>query len=44
MVCRMGGIPTVGDRLTVIDCRFTICEVFGSQIIKVGFEKLENNI
>ena len=40
----LGGIPTVGDRLTVIDCRFTICEVFGSQIIKVGFEKLENNI
>ena len=40
----LGGIPTVGERLTVIDCRFTICEVFGSQIIKVGFEKLENNI
>ncbi len=40
----LGGIPAPGDRLTVIDCRFTVCEVVGAQVMKVGFEKIEDVI
>ena len=44
MSYHLGGIPTVGERLTIIDCRFTVCEVFGAQIVKVGYEKLDDII
>lgn len=38
---QLGGFPQVGDRITIIDCRLTVCELNGDQIAKVGFEKLD---
>lgn len=38
----LGGFPQVGDRITIIDCRLTICELQGDTVSKVGFEKLQS--
>lgn len=37
---QLGGFPQVGDRVIIIDCRFTVCELNGDHIAKVGFDKL----
>ena len=37
---QLGGFPQIGERITILDCRLTVCDVQGDFVSRVGFEKL----
>ena len=37
---QLGGFPQIGERITILDSRLTVCDVQGDFVSRVGFEKL----